>query len=137
MPAVNKKVVNPEKEMRGKSKKPYNRNNNGGSVLKKKSYQAKPAKLDAGEVLEGTAAMKKKLRDTLRQLSKNPKMPADTKLELERRIEALKLQIAEKQVDQTEQKMAVKYRMVKFIGEWQQLCPPFFSFLLLLTRVCN
>ncbi|KAG0280474.1 18S rRNA maturation protein, partial [Linnemannia gamsii] len=115
MPAVNKKVVNPEKEMRGKSKKPYNRNNNGGSVLKKKSYQAKPAKLDAGEVLEGTAAMKKKLRDTLRQLSKNPKMPADTKLELERRIEALKLQIAEKQVDQTEQKMAVKYRMVKFI----------------------
>ncbi|KAF9081147.1 18S rRNA maturation protein, partial [Mortierella sp. GBA35] len=59
--------------------------------------------------------MKKKLRDTLRQLSKNPKMPADTKLELERRIEALKLQIAEKQVDQTEQKMAVKYRMVKFI----------------------
>lgn len=118
MPAVNKKVVNPEKEMRGKhnGKKPYNRNN-GGSVLKKKTYQAKPAKLDAGEVVEGTAAMKKKLRDTFRQLSKNPKMPADTKLELERRIEALKLQIAEKQVDQTEQKMAVKYRLVKFVGK--------------------
>ncbi|KAG0016405.1 18S rRNA maturation protein [Entomortierella chlamydospora] len=41
-------------------------------------------------------------------------MPADIRLEHERRIEALKLQIAEKQVDQTEQKMATKYRMIKF-----------------------
>ncbi|KAF9929853.1 18S rRNA maturation protein, partial [Linnemannia zychae] len=115
MPAVNKKVVNPEKELRGKNhKKNYNRNP-GGSVLKKKTYQAKPAKLDAGEIVEGTAAMKKKLRDTLRQLSNNPKMPANTKMDLERRVEALKLQIAEKKVDQTEQKMAVKYRMIKFI----------------------
>ncbi|KAF9288894.1 18S rRNA maturation protein [Mortierella alpina] len=110
MPApTKKKVVNPEKEMRGK--KPYNR---GPGGLKKKSYQAKPAKLDEGEVPEGAAALKKKLRDTLRLLSKNPKMPADVRLDHERRIEALKLQIAEKQVDQTEQKMATKYRMVKF-----------------------
>ncbi|KAF9943077.1 18S rRNA maturation protein [Mortierella alpina] len=111
MPApTKKKVVNPEKEMRGK--KPYNRGGPGG--LKKKAYQAKPAKLDEGEVPEGAAALKKKLRDTLRLLSKNPKMPADVRLDHERRIEALKLQIAEKQVDQTEQKMATKYRMVKF-----------------------
>ncbi|KAF9576935.1 18S rRNA maturation protein [Mortierella alpina] len=111
MPApTKKKVVNPEKEMRGK--KPYNRG--PGGLNKKKSYQAKPAKLDAGEVPEGAAALKKKLRDTLRLLSKNPKMPADVRLDHERRIEALKLQIAEKQVDQTEQKMATKYRMVKF-----------------------
>ncbi|KAG9321888.1 hypothetical protein KVV02_008191 [Mortierella alpina] len=111
MPApTKKKVVNPEKEMRGK--KPYNRGSPGG--LKKKAYQAKPAKLDEGEVPEGAAALKKKLRDTLRLLSKNPKMPADVRLDHERRIEALKLQIAEKQVDQTEQKMATKYRMVKF-----------------------
>ncbi|CAO3564091.1 unnamed protein product [Mortierella alpina] len=110
MPApTKKKVVNPEKEMRGK--KPYNR---GPGGLKKKSYQAKPAKLDEGEVLEGAAALKKKLRDTLRLLSKSPKMPADVRLDHERRIEALRLQIAEKQVDQTEQKMATKYRMVKF-----------------------
>lgn len=112
MPApTKKKVVNPEKEMRGK--KPYNR---GPGGLKKKSYQAKPAKLDEGEVPEGATALKKKLRDTLRLLSKNPKMPADVRLDHERRIEALKLQIAEKQVDQTEQKMATKYRMVKFFG---------------------
>ncbi|KAF8976008.1 18S rRNA maturation protein [Entomortierella lignicola] len=108
MPAT-KKVVNPEKELRGK--KPYNR---GPGGLKKKTYQAKPKKLDDNEVPEGAAALKKKLRDTLRLLSKNPKMPADVRLEHERRIEALKLQIAEKQVDQTEQKMATKYRMVKF-----------------------
>ncbi|KAF9947762.1 18S rRNA maturation protein [Mortierella alpina] len=111
MPApTKKKVVNPEKEMRGK--KPYNRG--PGGLNKKKTYQAKPAKLDAAEVPEGAAALKKKLRDTLRLLSKNPKMPADVRLDHERRIEALKLQIAEKQVDQTEQKMATKYRMVKF-----------------------
>ncbi|KAI8601820.1 rRNA-processing protein EFG1, partial [Dissophora ornata] len=66
------------------------------------------------EVPEGAAALKKKLRDTLRLLSNNPKMPADVRLEHERRIEALNLQIAEKQVDQTEQKMATKYRMVRF-----------------------
>ncbi|KAG0305152.1 18S rRNA maturation protein [Dissophora globulifera] len=108
MPAT-KKVVNPEKEMRGK--KPYNRSGPGGA---KKSYQAKPKKLDDGEVPDGAAALKKKLRDTLRLLSKNPKMPADIRLEHERRIEALKLQIAEKQVDQTEQKMVTKYRMIKF-----------------------
>ncbi|KAG0322444.1 18S rRNA maturation protein [Dissophora globulifera] len=108
MPAT-KKVVNPEKELRGK--KPYNRSGPGGA---KKSYQAKPKKLDDGEVPDGAAALKKKLRDTLRLLSKNPKMPADIRLEHERRIEALKLQIAEKQVDQTEQKMVTKYRMIKF-----------------------
>ncbi|KAF9175694.1 18S rRNA maturation protein [Mortierella sp. AD011] len=108
MPAT-KKIVNPEKELRGK--KPYNRDPNG---LKKKTYQAKPKRLDDNEVPEGAAALKKKLRDTLRLLSKNPKMPADVRLEHERRIEALKLQIAEKQVDQTEQKMATKYRMIKF-----------------------
>ncbi|KAG0005252.1 18S rRNA maturation protein [Entomortierella chlamydospora] len=108
MPAT-KKVVNPEKELRGK--KPYNR---GPGGLKKKTYQAKPKRLDDNEVPEGAAALKKKLRDTLRLLSKNPKMPADIRLEHERRIEALKLQIAEKQVDQTEQKMATKYRMIKF-----------------------
>ncbi|KAI7830308.1 hypothetical protein BC939DRAFT_490015 [Gamsiella multidivaricata] len=109
MPAT-KKVVNPEKELRGK--KPYNRAAPG--VFQKKSYQAKPKQLSADEVPEGAAALKKKLRDTLRLLSKNPKMPADIRQEHERRIEALKLQVAEKQVDQTEQKMATKYRMVKF-----------------------
>ncbi|KAF9115049.1 18S rRNA maturation protein [Mortierella sp. AM989] len=106
---ITKKIVNPEKELRGK--KPYNR---GPGGLKKKAYQAKPKKLDDSEVPEGAAALKKKLRDTLRLLSKNPKMPADVRLEHERRIEALNLQIAEKQVDQTEQKMATKYRMLKF-----------------------
>ncbi|KAF9188991.1 18S rRNA maturation protein, partial [Haplosporangium sp. Z 11] len=109
MPAGTRKVVNPEKELNGK--KPYNRNGHGGL---KKTYQAKPAKLDQGEVIDGAAALKKKLRDTLRLLSKNTKMPANIRQDHERRIEALKLQIAEKQVDQTEQKMAVKYRMVKF-----------------------
>ncbi|KAF9347714.1 18S rRNA maturation protein [Mortierella sp. NVP85] len=106
MPPTHKKVVNPEKELRGK--KPYNRD------FKKKQYQAKPKKLDAGEVVEGSAALTKKLRDTLRMMSKSTKMPADVRLELERRVEALKLQIAEKKVDQTEQKMATKYRMLKF-----------------------
>ncbi|KAF9936091.1 18S rRNA maturation protein [Modicella reniformis] len=106
MPETQKKVVNPEKELRGK--RPYNR------APQKKAYQAKPKRLDAGEVPEGAAALKKKLRDTLRLLSKNTKMPADIRLEHERRIEALKLQIAEKQVDQTEQKMSTKYRMLKF-----------------------
>ncbi|KAF9898846.1 18S rRNA maturation protein [Lobosporangium transversale] len=108
MPAA-KKIVNPEKELRGK--KPYNRHGYGGQ---KKTYQAKPKKLDEGEVFESAAALKKKLRDTLRLLSKNPKMPADIRQEHERRVEALKLQIAEKQVNQTEQKMATKYRMLKF-----------------------
>ncbi|KAG0249780.1 18S rRNA maturation protein [Mortierella polycephala] len=109
MPAGVKKIVNPEKELNGK--KPYNRNGPGGQ---KKTYQAKPAKLDQGEVIDGAAALKKKLRDTLRLLSKNNKMPANIRQDHERRIEALKLQIAEKQVDQAEQKMAVKYRMIKF-----------------------
>jgi hypothetical protein len=108
MPPTHKKVVNPEKELRGK--KPYNRD------FKKKQYQAKPKKLDAGEVVEGSAALTKKLRDTLRMMSKSAKMPADVRLELERRVEALKLQIAEKKVDQTEQKMVTKYRMLKFFG---------------------
>ncbi|KAG0356487.1 18S rRNA maturation protein [Podila minutissima] len=111
MAATTKKVVNPEKEMRGK--KPYNRHGDGAQ--KKKSYQAKPKKLDAGEAPEGAAALKKKLRDTLRLLGKSPKMPADIRLEHERRIEALKLQIADKHVDMTEQKMQTKYRMLKFI----------------------
>ncbi|KAI9236197.1 MAG: hypothetical protein BYD32DRAFT_30151 [Podila humilis] len=111
MPATTKKVVNPEKEMRGK--KPYHRHADGAQ--KKKSYQAKPKKLDQGEAPEGAAALKKKLRDTLRLLSKSPKMPADLRLEHERRIEALKLQIADKHVDMTEQKMQTKYRMLKFI----------------------
>ncbi|KAG0027453.1 18S rRNA maturation protein [Podila clonocystis] len=85
------------------------------ATKKKKSYQAKPKKLDAGEAPEGAAALKKKLRDTLRLLGKSPKMPADIRLEHERRIEALKLQIADKHVDMTEQKMQTKYRMLKFI----------------------
>ncbi|KAG0344027.1 18S rRNA maturation protein [Podila humilis] len=110
MPPAVKKVSNPEKEMRGQ--KPYHRHADG---TKKKAYQLKPKKLDAGEVPEGAAALKKKLRDTLRLLGKSPKMPADVRLEHERRIEALKLQIADKQVDLTEQKMQVKYRMIKFI----------------------
>ncbi|KAG0042466.1 18S rRNA maturation protein [Gryganskiella cystojenkinii] len=110
MPAATKKVVNPEKEMRGK--RPYNRAGPGG--IKKKSYQAKPAKLDQGEVPEGAAALKKKLRDTLRLLGSNDKMPADVRLDKEKRVEALKLQIAEKQVNQKEQTMQAKYRMLKF-----------------------
>ncbi|KAF9584793.1 18S rRNA maturation protein [Lunasporangiospora selenospora] len=108
MPAP-KKIVNPEKELRGK--KPYKR---GGTANGKKSFQAKPARLDNNEVLDSTTALNKKLRDTLRLLSKNPTMPANIRREHERRIEALKLQIAEKKVNQTEQKMATKYRMVKF-----------------------
>ena len=116
MPAITKKVVNPEKEMRGK--RPYTRNGPGGQ--KKKTYQAKPAKLDEGEVPEGAAALRKKLRDTLRMLSSNDKMPADVRLDKERRVEALKLQIADKQVDQKEQKMQVKYRMLKFFGKIQK-----------------
>ncbi|KAF9427762.1 18S rRNA maturation protein [Podila epigama] len=110
MPADKKKVVNPEKEMRGK--KAYNRTHGNG---KKKPYQLKPKKLDEGEVPEGAAALKKKLRDTLRLIAKSPKMPADLLLEHQRRIEALKLQLADKQVNLTEQKMQTKYRMVKFI----------------------
>lgn len=121
MPATTKKVVNPEKEMRGK--KPYRRHADGAQ--KKKSYQAKPKKLDQGEAPEGAAALKKKLRDTLRLLGKSPKMPADLRLEHERRIEALKLQIADKHVDMTEQKMQTKYRMLKFIGELSVMFSPY------------
>ncbi|KAG0216901.1 hypothetical protein B0O80DRAFT_499052 [Mortierella sp. GBAus27b] len=106
MPATHKRIVNPEKELRGK--KPYKRD------FTKKTYQAKPKRLDAGEVPDGSAALKKKLRDTLRMLGTNTRMPADLRLEHERRVDALKLQIAEKKVDQTEQKMSTKYRMLRF-----------------------
>ena len=58
-------------------------------------------------------SIKKMIRDTTRLLNR-PNLPADLRREQERKLQALKVSLVDRQQAETERQMAVKYRMVKF-----------------------
>ncbi|KAI9014714.1 hypothetical protein BC832DRAFT_165435 [Gaertneriomyces semiglobifer] len=64
---------------------------------------------------EGMSVIKKKIRDTERILKKGKNLQATQQLELERRIKALKLKLANKEREEREEKLAHKYKYVKFV----------------------
>ncbi|CAM0139038.1 18S rRNA maturation protein [Umbelopsis sp. WA50703] len=64
------------------------------------------------EIPSGNAAIKKKIRDTTRALSRD-NLSAKVKIELERKLKALKFHSSEKMIDDVERNNAKKYHMVK------------------------
>ncbi|KAJ2964961.1 hypothetical protein NQZ79_g211 [Umbelopsis isabellina] len=64
------------------------------------------------EIPTGNAAIKKKIRDTNRAL-KRDNLSAKVKIELERKLKALKFHSSEKMIDDVERNNAKKYHMVK------------------------
>ncbi|ORX93849.1 hypothetical protein K493DRAFT_315785 [Basidiobolus meristosporus CBS 931.73] len=75
----------------------------------KRPYKYIPKKPES----ESASQLKKKLRDTQRLLKKE-KLPADVRVNAERKLKAIQLQLDELQVSDKEKKLASKYRMVKF-----------------------
>ncbi|KAG2178176.1 hypothetical protein INT43_003429 [Umbelopsis isabellina] len=64
------------------------------------------------EIPTGNAAIKKKIRDTNRALQRD-NLSAKVKIELERKLKALKFHSSEKMIDDVERNNAKKYHMVK------------------------
>ncbi|KAK9723051.1 18S rRNA maturation protein [Basidiobolus ranarum] len=62
---------------------------------------------------ESASQLKKKLRDTQRLLKKD-KLGADVRVNAERKLKAIQLQLDELQLTEKEKKLTTKYRMIKF-----------------------
>lgn len=64
-------------------------------------------------------AVKKRIRDVTRLLSKGDDLPADVRLENERALAAYKQELAEADEEKVRQRMIKKYHMVRFFGKQQ------------------
>lgn len=62
-------------------------------------------------------AVKKRIRDVTRLLSKGDDLPADVRLENERALAAYKQELAEADEEKVRQRMIKKYHMVRFFGK--------------------
>lgn len=62
-------------------------------------------------------AVKKRIRDVTRLLSRGDDLPADVRLENERALAAYKQELAEADEEKVRQRMIKKYHMVRFFGK--------------------
>ncbi|EMG46564.1 hypothetical protein G210_3196 [Candida maltosa Xu316] len=62
----------------------------------------------------GSAKIKKKIRDIERLLKKNSKLPADKRVEYDRALKGLKVELQNSQVQNKAKVLAKKYHMVRF-----------------------
>lgn len=62
-------------------------------------------------------AVKKRIRDVTRLLSRAEDLPADVRLENERALAAYKQELAEADEEKVRQRMIKKYHMVRFFGK--------------------
>lgn len=90
-------------------------------LARKYGHHLRKPKTEEEEEEESLTVIRKKLRDTERQLRKATDMPATTQQDLRRRVKALKLKIERKVRDEKEKKLQEKYKYVRFIGMYQPL----------------
>ncbi|KAJ3161241.1 18S rRNA maturation protein, partial [Irineochytrium annulatum] len=83
-------------------------NANGGPRRKDRQVIRK------GPPVEGQAAKKKRLRDSERML-KRENLPADIRIDLQRRVKALKLEIEERGKEEREHKLWERYKYVRHV----------------------
>ncbi|AOA60952.1 18S rRNA maturation protein [Komagataella phaffii CBS 7435] len=74
----------------------------------------------SGLIGAGSAKLKKKIRDIERLLRKQ-ELPSDVRLENERALNALKMDLEDKKVDLRAQKYAKKYHMIRFFEKKKAL----------------
>ncbi|AOW29895.1 rRNA-processing protein EFG1 [Candida albicans P57072] len=68
----------------------------------------------AESIGSGSAKIKKKIRDIERLIKKNPNLPADKKIEYDRALKGLKVELQNSQVQNKAKVLAKKYHMVRF-----------------------
>lgn len=82
-----------------------------------KSQYRRPrgASIEVAETMgSGAAKIKKKIRDIERLLKKNDKLPADKRVEYDRALKALKVELQNTQVQLKAKEIGKKYHMVRF-----------------------
>lgn len=84
-------------------------------TAKKPRHKYSGASIQVAESMgSGSAKIKKKIRDIERLLKKNSKLPADKKIEYERALKALKVELQNSQVQNKAKVISKKYHMVRF-----------------------
>lgn len=84
------------------AKKPRHKTSRGASIQVAESMGS------------GSAKIKKKIRDIERLIKKNPNLPADKKIEYDRGLKALQVELKNSQVQNKAKIISKKYHMVRF-----------------------
>ncbi|RCK67316.1 rRNA-processing protein EFG1 [Candida viswanathii] len=84
-------------------------------TAKKPRHKSRGASIQVAESMgSGSAKIKKKIRDIERLLKKNDKLPADKKIEYDRALKALRVELQNSQVQNKAKVISKKYHMVRF-----------------------
>ncbi|RCK65189.1 rRNA-processing protein EFG1 [Candida viswanathii] len=84
-------------------------------TAKKPRHKSRGASIQVAESMgSGSAKIKKKIRDIERLLKKNAKLPADKKIEYDRALKALRVELQNSQVQNKAKVISKKYHMVRF-----------------------
>lgn len=88
----------------------------------KKPRREGPPKLRKQAHASSVNAVKKRIRDVTRLLSRSEDLPADVRIENERALAAYQQELTAADEEKTRQRMIKKYHMVRFFGAFGPLC---------------
>lgn len=98
----------------------------------KKPRREGPPKIRKQVHASSVNAVKKRIRDVTRLLSRSEDLPADVRLENERALAAYQQELNAADEEKTRQRMIKKYHMVRFFGKFKS-----FNSLMIVFNICH